>query len=67
MTGIGYRKPWNVEDDGFTTQEKADIVRHRQGWIFPCVAKPAFCSESWKRWRSVSGMQKINRIVKKGK
>ena len=35
MTGIGYRKPWNAEDDGFTTQEKADIVRHRQGWIFP--------------------------------
>ena len=67
MTGIGYRKPWNAEDDGFTTQEKADRVRHRQGWIFSCVAKPAFCSESWKRWRSVSGMQKINRIVEERK
>lgn len=61
----GYRKPWNAEDDGFTTREGADIMRHGQGQACPCVAKPVFCSGSWKRWRSVSKMQE--KEIKSGK
>ncbi len=26
-----FRKLWNAEDDGFTTQEKVDILCHGQG------------------------------------
>lgn len=29
----GFRKLWNAEDDGFTTEKEADIMRHGQGTV----------------------------------
>lgn len=36
-----FRKLWNAEDDGFTTREGADIMRHGQG------------AEMLSEWRSL--------------